>query len=90
MKRINIDITAKQPTSPELLIDVRVSIPCFQTSLEAGIFFCAIELHLGCEKHGRSQVCKPLLSGSLLTLQGGFLMLRIFVQWGQSTPDCLL
>ena len=37
MKRINTNITAKQPTSPVLLIDVRVSIPCFQTPLEAGI-----------------------------------------------------
>lgn len=87
MKRINTNITAKQPTSPVLLIDVRVSIPCFQTPLEAGIktknFFLCSRAAVACEKHGRGcshQVCKPQLSGSPLTLQGGFLMLRIFVQ----------
>lgn len=86
MKRINTNITAKQPTSPVLLIDVRVSIPCFQTPLEAGIktknFFCAVELQLRVRSmEGAAHTrCANHNSGSPLTLQGGFLMLRIFVQ----------
>lgn len=81
---MNAGVIEKQPTSPVLLIDVRVADPCFQTLLPSrkeNQEALHVKQQLGTCKAWKMLAGPDLqttvLSGSLLTLQGGFCVLGL-------------